>query len=117
MGSSDAEGKCEATLYDLDKQIAVLQQKAIDADKAVIVALDNLSRRLDEMNQFRAQISEERNTFLTKEVFDSKHEELAKKVDALTLAKSNQDGRLWALGVIGFICTVALNILFRYLFR
>jgi hypothetical protein len=104
-------------VHDLDKQIAVLERRASDADKAVEVALTDLGRRLDEMNQFRSQINEERGDFVQKETFDLKYDEMSKKVDALSLAKSNQDGRLWMLGVVLGALTVILNLALKYLFK
>jgi hypothetical protein len=105
------EGQIQAMVYELDKQVAVLQQRANSADKAVIVALTDLGRRLDEMNQFRAQINTERNTFMTKEIFDAKHDELDRKLAAglgmvtekigeMNSWKSNMQGRMWMLGAV-----------------
>jgi hypothetical protein len=111
------EGQIQDMVYALDKQVAVLQQRANSADKAVIVALTDLGRRLDEMNNFRAQINTERNTMMTKDLFDAKHNELGAKVEALALAKSNLEGRMWMLGAFIGAATLILNIAMRYLFK
>jgi hypothetical protein len=99
-------------VYELEKQVAVLYQKAIDGDKALVVALNNLSERLDEMNKFRAQIQEERASFLTKEVFDDKHEKLEGRVSLLSDWRNNMEGRFWALGaaLAGFVVLLQLAI-------
>jgi hypothetical protein len=115
MGDEEQEQR----FHQLDKQVSVLQQRAMDADKAVLVALGDLGRRLDEMNQFRAQLNQERADYVTKAVYDSKHEELIKKVDALVIAKSNLDGRMWMLGWVimatsGAI-TIAINLVFKWM--
>jgi hypothetical protein len=111
--------KCyQEKVYELEKQVAVLYQKAIDGDKALVVALNDLGRRLDEMNQFRAQLNEERGRYVTIPVFDAKHEELIKKVDLLVIAKSNLDGRMWMLGWVimatSGALTVAINLIFKW---
>jgi chaperonin cofactor prefoldin len=85
----------------------------------------DIDRRLEEMNQFRAQIQQERGEFLTKMEYESRHRELEvrlstnkdaqdKRLNILELAKSNMDGRLWALGAIVTVLTVLVNIAFRY---
>jgi hypothetical protein len=122
------EGQYQDKVHDLDKAVSVLQERANSADKAVVVALTDLGRRLDEMNQFRAQINLERNTFMTKEIFDAKHNELAGKIDGvaremnakidiLDRAKSNLEGRMWMLGAVISIATVILNIAMHYIFK
>ena len=77
------------------------------------------------MNQFRAQIQEERGEFLTKMEYESRHRELEvrlgttkdatdKRISTLELAKSNMDGRLWALGAGVTVLTILVNMAFRY---
>ena len=111
------EGQYRDKIHEMDKSVAVLQERANSADRAVVVALTDLGRRLDEMNQFRAQINLERNTFMTKDLFDAKHNELGTKVEALALAKSNLEGRMWMLGAFIGAATLILNIAMRYLFK
>lgn len=92
---------------------------------AIDRAGQDIDRRLEEMNQFRAQIQEERGEFLTKMEYESRHRELEirlsttkdgqdKRIGALELAKSNMDGRIWALGAGITILTVMVNMFFRY---
>jgi hypothetical protein len=92
---------------------------------AIDKAAEDISRRLAEMNQFRAQISEERGLFLSKTEYEARHRELEtrlgtvkdtqdKRLNDLERAKSNLDGRLWALGAGFMILTVLVNVAFRY---
>jgi len=77
-------------------------------------ALDNAKRsmdlRLDEMNQFRSQINEERVQYLTKAEFMRFEEGLNKRLDVMGLALSAQ-GTQWArlfggAAAFGFLITV-----------
>jgi hypothetical protein len=94
-------------------------------DEAVSIALKGLERRLDEMNQFRAQIQQERESFVSKPEYDARNREVSTKIDAETkamaaritvieMAKSNLEGRVWMLGATLTGVTILLNLLFRY---
>jgi hypothetical protein len=102
-------------IYELEKKIAVLMQMATDGDKALELAMHNLSRRLDEMNQFRQQINEERNTFLSKESFEIKYASMESSVNKLSSWRSNMEGRFWALGAGIAAFVVALQIALKWL--
>ena len=89
---------------------------------AIDRAVAELNRRLEEMNQFRAQIQEERSEFIPKSEYESRHRELLNKMDAgfdsldkrvklIELAKSNMDGRV--VVVLGGI-TVLINLAFHF---
>jgi hypothetical protein len=81
--------------------------------------------RLESMNQFRAQILEERANFLTTAVFNAEYKALESKMEIIVNAnlkriellehyKSNMDGRLWMLGTILGLMTIGLNVVFHY---
>jgi len=48
---------------------------------AVDIALVDLNRRLEGMNEFRAQIQNERGSFLLKETYDSRHQLLESQIN------------------------------------
>lgn len=88
-------------------------------------SMQNIDRRLEEMNEFRAQIQQERGEFLGKQEYDSRRRELEirinaakdiqdKRINTLELAKSNMDGRMWAVGAGLTGLTIFLNVVFRY---
>lgn len=52
-------------------------------DKALDAAKEELERRLESMNQFRAQLEMQSRTFLTREYYESRHTVLAQKIDML----------------------------------
>ena len=54
-----------------------------ERDKAVQVAYRNMEGRLDRLNALRAEVSEDRATFLTKDKYDGEHGLLENRVNAL----------------------------------
>jgi len=83
--------------------------------EALKLAVDALKQRLDEMNNFRTQINEERNTFLTKSWFENKYEELSNRVNKVESWRSNMDGRFWALGAALTGLVVLLQLVLKWL--
>ena len=81
---------------------------------AVKLYRTELDRRLEEMNEFRAQILTERKEFLPIKDYDEKHEFLRTRVELLEQSKSNLDGKIWMLGAVLTGITVLLNFVFRY---
>ncbi len=70
--------------------------------EALRVAHAGLSRRLDEMNEMRAQIDRERGEFVRRDLYDrgyaSLREALEVRIRFLEAAQNNVQGRLWAIG-------------------
>ncbi len=75
---------------------------------ALLDARANIDRRLEGMNELRAQISSERGEYLTRTEYEAKHEALIARINALEQARSNVEGRMWALGGIVVVIQVAL---------
>lgn len=86
----------------------VLLKEAID------VAYQVLSTRLETMNEFRAQITSERGTYVTKAVYEERHENLKTQLNKLEIKNSNLDGKLWMLGAGLTGLTIVLNLLFQW---
>lgn len=88
-------------------------------DKANIVALRELERRLDEMNELRRQITAERGIYMTREMYDQKHDELEHLVGQLTAKVSTIEGGnivkastiTWALASLGLAITVVVVLI------
>jgi len=82
------------------------------------IARDEINRRLNEMNELRSQITAERGEFLRRDMFDREHANLRDGTDSrlkvLEQAKSNLDGRVWAIGAGITILTVLLQFAMRY---
>jgi hypothetical protein len=109
----------------MEARWAAHEREHVALQRAVDTAVGTLDARLSEMNQFRAQIQEERGEFLSKTEYESRHRELETKLEAgqhangkrisdLELAKSNMDGRMWAIGAGVTVLTIVVNMAFRF---
>ncbi len=82
-----------------------------DSMSTARAALDAASRalesRLDQMNEFRKQVLEERANYLRRDQFDAQHESIEKRVVAVEKMAATQSGRFWAVG-IAVAVTVAI---------
>jgi len=84
------------------------KDKAYDAalksqKESLELAADVLSHKLEMMNQFRAQVLEERGLYVRREQLDAVIDRLQK----LEETDANRGGRLWAVG-IGLAIVAAL---------
>lgn len=93
------------------------EQVHVQEEIARNLAIRDMNRRLEDMNQFRTQINTERGEYVNKESYALKHDELNKKVDQLLIAKSNMEGRLWMLGAALTGFTVVLNFALKWLLK
>jgi len=89
---------------------------------------ENLELRLESMNEFRKQILEERGTFLPRDRFNQKIEEIEKtlknheersneRIGALEVQLSNLSGRVAAIGSAITIGLIILELLLRFLIK
>jgi hypothetical protein len=74
---------------------------------------ENLELRLEAMNQFRAQILSERGTMVTRELYDTQHEVLSKRVGSLERMNSKLIGIGAALVFVMTILEVVLRVIVR----
>jgi NifB/MoaA-like Fe-S oxidoreductase len=63
------------------------------SDEALKLAAESLENRLEHMNEFRKQLNDQANTFLTKEIFEAKHLLIWQQVDDLRLSKAKLEGK------------------------
>ena len=61
-------------------------------EKAVLTAKGEMERRLEGMNEFRAQLNSQAGTFLERKAYESEHRLLQKEVDMLREWKAKSDG-------------------------
>lgn len=80
-------------------------------------ATDALQARLDQMNAWREQLSEERATFVPREslqemlaAMEKQNERIGVRVRDLEVARGNLEGRLWAIGAVISVVVVAFQI-------
>ena len=65
----------------VDKERAVLSQRVCSLEHAIIVAKEEVDRRLEDMNELRRQINYERGTFVAKEWFERQHSDLTGRIE------------------------------------
>jgi hypothetical protein len=94
--------------WEAHQKVHDMGQKAIDAS---VKALD---ARLEAMNQFRAQIQEERGHFLDADLYRSERAVMQEKIAQLENYKSNMDGRFWMFGVGMTVLSVLIGFAFRF---
>ncbi len=90
------------------------------ARQAIDIANKDLDRRLEAMNEFRAQLTKQAESFLTIAAYEIKHDALMRRVDALeqeaAAHRSRQQGisNIWkvVVAVVGFLATAATIISF-----
>jgi hypothetical protein len=110
---TDAKFITFRTLMDAESERVVLALNS--ADKAVTKAETATEKRFESVNEFRATLSEQSATFLTRNEYDSAHTHLSQQVialqDRLNLAEGRSRGAsaiwVYALGAIATFTTVA----------
>jgi hypothetical protein len=65
---------------DLEDKLMITIKKD---EEAVKTARESMEHRLDGMNEIRKQLNEQANTFITKEIYEAKHDQLISKVEGL----------------------------------
>jgi len=76
--SMEHERELRETAVEHERELRVLTESAVE--KARQLQFDLYEQRLEAMNQFRAQLTDQAATFLTKDRFDREHEVLASRM-------------------------------------
>lgn len=93
-------------LEEIGITIARMDEKFSSSERALLVAKSEIDRRLNDMNELRAQIASERGEFVRREKFDADHDTL---VIAISNLQKFQWGMLGALGVLQFVIGILLH--------
>ena len=103
-------------LESLDEKMSIRLEAL---DKALNVAKIENDRRLEGMNEFRAELERSSKKFVTKESNDILHnaqtdvlEKISQRLRTVEQSKSNLDGRI--VGV-GFVVLILTQLAFKYL--
>jgi len=81
-------------------------------DAKIQKANEVLDYRLEEMNNFRAQINQERTEYVRREMYDREHAALDERVKVLEIVRGEQTGRTAAYAsVVAFVVIVAQVVL------
>jgi hypothetical protein len=81
-------------------------------DAKIQKANEVLDYRLEEMNNFRAQINQERAEYLRREMYEREHNALADRVKTLEIVRGEQAGKAAAYAsMVGFVVIVVQIVL------
>lgn len=86
-------------------------------DESRKLAVTEINRRLDEMNNFREQVTDERANFVDKETYQVKMDDLIRRMDKFENWRSNLEGKMWMLGAVITGLTVIINLVIKLLFK
>src|ERR1044071_2198866 len=98
VGGSDLktrEAVTETRLHDFEQRMDTIFELHNRAQGA---AEEAIKKRLEAMNEVRAQLKYKAATFLTRSEYLTAHEDLIKQPQDVKLYQANQEGRLWMLG-------------------
>ena len=85
-----------------------------NGDDKVAKAYLDLERRLEEMNAFRAQISQERTQYLPRDMYDREHNNLGERVKNLEIDRGQQSGKTAAYAsMVGFV-VIGIQVLLHF---
>ncbi len=117
-------------LEELNRRIVLAFEGHQSVHSAEHEALEKAARdirsRLEAMNEFRSQLLEERQNYVTRVLFDAEHNNLQSKLEArcnlneqrisvLERAQSGAQGSMWMLGIVMTILGVLVGLFLRYL--
>jgi hypothetical protein len=81
-------------------------------DAKIQKANEVLDYRLEEMNNFRAQINQERAEYVRREMYEREHNGLADRVKTLEIVRGEQAGKAAAYAsMVGFVVIVVQMVL------
>ena len=84
-------------------------------DAKIQKANEVLDYRLEEMNNFRSQINQERTEYLRREMFDREHSSLSERVKSLEIERGEHAGKAAAYAsMVGFV-VVLVQIALHFL--
>jgi lipid II:glycine glycyltransferase (peptidoglycan interpeptide bridge formation enzyme) len=85
-------------------------------EKALIMATRDMDRRLEDMNQFRAQLTHQANTFATRIELKAEAEKLDLKLAPLLSQQNFREGSMkWTDHILTVIIAAAVMLVFKLL--
>ena len=99
-----------ARIADLEKRLAT---ELVFNTKATDLAKIDMDRRLEGMNQFRAQLEKQAATFLTRDRFDGEHKILSDRINDIIQWKSSQEGKQSRANIISILALI-VTIIFSF---
>jgi|ERR1039458_2526093 hypothetical protein len=108
--STEAEFRRRDAVLEAHTRAEDLRHQAGDAK--IQKANKVLDYRLEEMNNFRAQINQDRTEYVRREMYDREHVALGERVKILEIVRGEQTGRTAAYAsVVAFVVVVVQMVL------
>jgi len=98
----------------LEAQVRAEDLRHEAADARIQKANEVLDYRLEEMNNFRDQINQERQDYLRREMYDREHANLAERVKNLEIVRGEQSGRTAAYASMVGVVVVMVQIVLHF---
>ncbi len=98
----------------LDAQARAENLRHEAGDAKIQKASQVLDYRLEEMNNFRAQINQERAEYLRREMYDREQAALAERVKILEIARGEQTGRTAAYASMVALVVIVVQVVLHF---
>ncbi len=109
---TEAEVRRLAAALEAQARAEDLRHEAGDAK--IQKASEVLDYRLEEMNNFRAQINQERGEYLRREMYDREHSALAQRVKDLEIVRGEQSGRTTAYASMVATAVIVVQVVLHF---
>lgn len=110
--SMDAELRRRDALLEAQIQAENLRHQAGDAK--IQKANEVLDYRLEEMNNFRAQINHERAEYVRREMYDREQVALGERVKNLEIVNGEQTGRTAAYASMAAVAVIVVQVMLHF---
>jgi len=110
--SIEAELRRRDALLDAHIQAENLRHQTGDAK--IQKASEVLDYRLEEMNNFRAQINHERMEYVRREMYDREHAALGERVKILEIGRGEQAGRTAAYASTVAVAVIVVQVVLHF---
>jgi hypothetical protein len=91
--------------------VARLEEKAFAASKALEIQTLELRRRLDELNGEAGRLKSMQAHYVSRETYESKHEDLVRRINMMESFKANMEGRMWIGGAVILILAAVIAVI------
>ena len=109
---TEAEFRRLAAALEAQARVEDLRHQAGDAK--IQKANEVLDYRLEEMNNFRTQLNQERAEYLRREMYDREHSALAERVKVLEIVRGEQSGRTTAYASMVALALIVVQVVLHF---
>ena len=97
----------------VDVRLARLEEQVRASAFALELQTTEFHRRLDELNGEAGRLKSMQANYISRETYESKHEELGRRVGLMETFKANMEGRMWIGGGIILILAAGIAVAVR----